>query len=64
MELFKRLKDFIFVFLRQSLSVSPDCPGTHFLNQAGLGLRNSPDSVSPSAEETMYLLKVPILLLF
>ncbi|GAB1296547.1 Arf-GAP with dual PH domain-containing protein 2 [Apodemus speciosus] len=28
---------------------SPDCPGTHFVDQAGLELRNPPASASPSA---------------
>ena len=36
---------FFFGFSRQGFSVcSPGCPGTHFVDQAGLVLRNSPAS--------------------
>jgi hypothetical protein len=38
---------FVFVFLRQGFSLySPGCPGTHFVDQAGLKLRNLPVSAS------------------
>jgi hypothetical protein len=38
---------FCFCFLRQGFSVcSPGCPGTHFVDQAGLELRNLPASAS------------------
>jgi hypothetical protein len=35
---------FIFGFSRQGFSVYPGCPGTHFVDQAGLELRNPPAS--------------------
>jgi hypothetical protein len=36
-----------FLFYRDSVSLySPGCPGTHFVYQAGLELRNLPASVS------------------
>jgi hypothetical protein len=36
-----------FVFFRQGFSVcSPGCPGTHSVDQTGLGLRNPPASAS------------------
>ena len=31
---------------RQGFSFSPGCPGTHFVDQAGLELRNLPASAS------------------
>jgi hypothetical protein len=38
---------FVFVFSRQGFSVySPGCPGAHFVDQAGLELRNPPASAS------------------
>jgi hypothetical protein len=37
---------FCFVFLRQVSLYSPGCAGTHFVNQAGLELRNPPASAS------------------
>jgi hypothetical protein len=36
----------LFGFSRQGFSVSPGCPGTHFVDQAGLELRNPPASAS------------------
>jgi hypothetical protein len=43
-------RDFLFVFfvfvLRQGSLCSPGCPGTHFVDQAGLKLRNPPASAS------------------
>jgi hypothetical protein len=36
-----------FFFFRDRVSLySPDCPGTHFVDQAGLELRNPPASAS------------------
>jgi hypothetical protein len=37
---------FCFVFRDRVSLCSPGCPGTHFVDQAGLELRNSPASVS------------------
>jgi hypothetical protein len=38
---------FIYLVFRDSVSLySPGCPGTHFVDQAGLELRNLPASVS------------------
>jgi hypothetical protein len=38
---------FIFLFFRDRVSLcSPGCPGTHFVDQAGLELRNLPVSAS------------------
>jgi hypothetical protein len=38
---------FLLYFIsRQGLSVSSGCPGTHFVDQAGLELRNPPASAS------------------
>jgi hypothetical protein len=38
---------FLFVFSRQGVALcSPGCPGTHFVDQAGLELRNLPVSAS------------------
>jgi hypothetical protein len=37
---------FLLVFLRQGFLCGPGCPGTHFVDQAGLKLRNSPASAS------------------
>jgi hypothetical protein len=35
------------LFFRDRVSLcSPGCPGTHFVDQAGLELRNLPDSAS------------------
>jgi hypothetical protein len=37
----------LFCFLRDRVSLcSPGCPGTHFVDQAGLELRNPPASAS------------------
>jgi hypothetical protein len=46
--IFNFLKFFLlFVFLRDRVSLcSPGCPGTHFVDQAGLELRNPPVSAS------------------
>jgi hypothetical protein len=38
---------FLFLFFRDRVSLySPGCPGTHFVDQAGLELRNPPASAS------------------
>jgi hypothetical protein len=37
---------FVFVFRDRVSLYSPGCPGTHFVDQAGLKLRNSPASAS------------------
>jgi hypothetical protein len=37
---------FVFVFRDRISLYSPGCPGTHFVDQAGLELRNPPASVS------------------
>jgi hypothetical protein len=38
---------FLFLFFRDRVSLcSPGCPGTHFVDQAGLELRNPPVSAS------------------
>jgi hypothetical protein len=37
---------FLFVFRDRVSLYSPGCPGTHFVDQAGLELRNSPASAS------------------
>jgi hypothetical protein len=37
---------FCFVFRDRVSLCSPDCPGTHFVDQAGLELRNLPASMS------------------
>jgi hypothetical protein len=38
---------FLFVFPRDGVSLcSPGCPGTHFVDQAGVELRNPPASAS------------------
>jgi hypothetical protein len=37
---------FVFGFLRQGFSAQSSCPGTHFVDQAGLELRNPPASDS------------------
>jgi hypothetical protein len=40
---------FVFCFFRDRISLySPDCPGTHSVDQAGLELRNLPASASQS----------------
>jgi hypothetical protein len=40
---------FIYLVFRDTVSLcSPGCPGTHFVDQAGLKLRNSPASASAS----------------
>jgi hypothetical protein len=37
----------LFLFFQDRVSLcSPGCPGTHFVDQAGLELRNSPASAS------------------
>jgi hypothetical protein len=39
--------NFLFAFFRDRVSLySPGCPGTHFVDQAGLELRNPPASAS------------------
>jgi hypothetical protein len=39
---------FVCLFFRDRVSLcSPGCPGTHFIDQAGLELRNLPASASP-----------------
>jgi hypothetical protein len=41
------LNTHFFFFLRDRVSLrSPSCPGTHFVDQAGLELRNLPASAS------------------
>jgi hypothetical protein len=38
---------FLFLFFRNRVSLySPGCPGTHYVDEAGLELRNSPASAS------------------
>jgi hypothetical protein len=37
---------FVFLFFETGFLCSPGCPGTHFVDQAGLELRNPPASVS------------------
>jgi hypothetical protein len=37
---------FVFIFLGRVSLGSPDCPGTYFVDQAGLELRNLPASAS------------------
>jgi hypothetical protein len=38
---------FLFLFFQDRVSLySPGCPGTHFVDQAGLELRNLPASAS------------------
>jgi hypothetical protein len=37
---------FVFVFRGKVSLYSPGCPGTHFVDQAGLELRNPPASAS------------------
>jgi hypothetical protein len=38
---------FLFLFFRDRVSLcNPGCPGTHFVDQAGLELRNPPASAS------------------
>jgi hypothetical protein len=40
---------FLFLVFRDRVSLySPGCPGTHFVDQAGLELRNLPASASAS----------------
>jgi hypothetical protein len=40
------LLGFVFVFRNRVSLYSPGCPGTHFVDQAGLELRNPPASAS------------------
>jgi hypothetical protein len=44
--LFVCLLVFFFVFQDRVSLYSPGCPGTHFVDQAGLELRNPPASAS------------------
>jgi hypothetical protein len=37
---------FLFLFFETGFLYSPGCPGTHFVDQAGLELRNPPASAS------------------
>jgi hypothetical protein len=37
---------FIYLFFETGFLYSPGCPGTHFVDQAGLELRNLPASTS------------------
>jgi hypothetical protein len=37
---------FVFCFFETGFLYSPGCPGTHFVDQAGLELRNPPASAS------------------
>jgi hypothetical protein len=37
---------FLFLFLDRVSLYSPGCPGTHFVDQAGLELRNPPTTAS------------------
>jgi hypothetical protein len=37
---------FFFLFFKTGFLCSPGCPGTHFVDQAGLELRNPPASAS------------------
>jgi hypothetical protein len=41
---------FVFVFQDRVFLCSPGCPGTHFVDQAGLKLRNPPASASQVLE--------------
>jgi hypothetical protein len=43
---FKGTEIFLFVFRDRVSLCSPGCPGTHFVDQAGLELRNLPASAS------------------
>ena len=54
---------FCFVFQDRVSLCSPDCPGTHFVDQAGLELRNPPASASQVLELKAYT-TMPGLLLF
>jgi hypothetical protein len=49
LKLFVCLFVFVFVFRDRVSLYSPGCPGTHFVEQAGLKLRNLPASASASA---------------
>jgi hypothetical protein len=40
---------YLFIFQDRVSLCSPGCPGTHFVDQAGLELRNLPVSAPPSA---------------
>jgi hypothetical protein len=40
---------FVCLFRDRASQCSLGCPGTHFVDQAGLKLRNPPASASPSA---------------
>jgi hypothetical protein len=54
---------FLFFFFprdRVSLS-SPGCPGTHFVDQAGLELRNSPVSASTTAQLALAFLRIKLI---
>jgi hypothetical protein len=44
---FKKIFFFFFLVFQDRVSLySPGCPGTHFVDQAGLELRNPPASAS------------------
>jgi hypothetical protein len=58
---------FVCLFFRDRVSLcSPGCPGTHFVDQAGIELRNPPASasqvlglkVSATNTQQLYLLKI------
>jgi hypothetical protein len=45
-----------FLVFRDRVSLySPDCPGAHFVDQAGLELRNPPASATTSGEFFLFL---------
>jgi hypothetical protein len=46
---------FVFLFSETGFLCSPGCPGTHFVDQAGLELRNLPASASQVACVFLYV---------